>query len=161
VQKWALTCVCAPARDQLSPLQTAILTAGMLGDPSAIAACRYFSGCISFVLGRHAIAVGHLVPAGVIVLRLNDCRFAAEAQAILRFARAAQCDDAAARRDIAAKDRHPGKGARAPVTSAYARASLAAAIANQGEFDVCQALIAEALSKGMAIRSNALSSTLR
>lgn len=151
VQKWALTCVYAPMPDQLSILQAAISAAGTLGDRSAIAACRYFCGYISFALGRHGIAVEHLVEARAIALRLNDRRLAAEAQAILGFAHAAQCDYAAARRDmadaIAAKDRHPGKGARAPVTSVYARASLAVAVADQGDFDAGEALIAEALAR--------------
>ncbi len=151
VLRWAQPCVYSASIDQIPVLERAEKIALDLDDNTAVAAIRYWIGYIYLVLGDYELAIDALQNAQAHAQESTSPRLSAEITAIQGFTLAAKGEDQIAQQKIKqaidAKDKNPGKLGRAPVTSAYARATLAVIRADQGDFDAAEDLIEDALDR--------------
>lgn len=150
-RRWAIPCVYAASVNQLETLERAVTLAEQIGDMRAAAWALYWVGYVNFVLGENETALTCMGDALNGAKKCGDARLVAEVRAIegCVLGSVAQYKQAQERMvsAIQAKEQHPSKGDKIPVTSNYTRANLALALADQGKFEEADELIRVALER--------------
>ena len=151
VCRWAVPTIYAPSYDHLPVLERAEALAAQMADRKFSAMIHYWLGYSYYMLGEHDKALDYLRSSRETAEELGNLKHAIEASAIegCILGSVARYKEAEQKMRLAldAKDRFPGSGRRAPVTSVYTRANLALLLADQGKFDEAEQLMVDALHR--------------
>lgn len=149
--RWARPCVYAASIDHLPVLEKAQKLAADLRDDAKLCEILYWTGYNLIVRGEFTQATDHLRRSKSLAKALGLARLDAEATAILGCAFTLQTRYTEAEHTIelamGAKDQHPVRKGRAPVTSVYLQSILAVICGEKGNFDLAEDKLDTAISR--------------